>query len=209
MPLRGLPRRLAVAVLVLPLVAACDAGKPQRNQSPSADPTQSSPSPTASSPTPSPTPTASWSEMTLKTAQKKYVSYYYDYVDATRQPAEGDPPKKLVAQTDPDGPERDWLKNAWADGRRTGGYVASGNVKVSSGPETYANGNRTRLKFRACIDPGNARIKVDGKLSKLSWQLMNVEMRSKKGASKEQVASDTSIWRVYSADTVSNKKCGF
>lgn len=210
MPHRRLLRRITVPMVILALLTACNG---QRGSS-HLTPTPHSRATETSKPTPSTSPSSSPSRtssdaMTLAAAQKKFESYYYEYIDSARTPAKGGPPARLIAQTPPGSPERNWLKNSYADGRKTGGYVASGNVRVSVGPETSANGNRTRIKFRACVDPGNLRVKVGSEVRKFPWQLMNVEMWAKKGSTEDERAKSPAAWLVYGKDTISSEKCGF
>jgi hypothetical protein len=143
-------------------------------------------------------------------AQKQFESYYYAYIDSARKPSPGKPPSELLKQTDPNGPERGWLKKSFKRGKANGGHVKSGVVKVTVGPETSSNGTkRTSLRFRACIDPGSLRVAVNGELRKFTWQLLDVEMHTKKKTSKQDRATKPQAWLVYSKNQVSSKKCGF
>jgi len=143
-------------------------------------------------------------------AQKQFQSYYYAYIDSARKRSTGKPPGSLLKQTYPASPERGWLKKSFARGKKSRGYVKSGVVKVTVGPETASNGSkRTSLKFRACVDPGDLRVAVNGEIRKFPWQLLDVEMRVKGETSKQDMADDPTAWLVYSENQISSEKCGF
>jgi len=143
----------------------------------------------------------------LLAAQARFKKYYESYVDAARHPATKKIPKKLRDMTVAGGPERDWLKNSFAQGRRDGSHIISGNVQVTVGPETGASGgNRRELRFQACVDPGDLKIDVQGKTKTLPWQLLAVKMYKSTGKS----GARDSDWRVYSKNEVGDgDRCGF
>ena len=212
-------RAVVGLLLVSVVLSGCDGKTPSTtsSHSPSAPAPSSTgasaPSPSVSSSSatakPSATP-ASWSGATLEMAERQFQYYYYAYVDSARRPSNGEPPRTLLAQTDPDGPERGWLKKSFANGKKSGGHIKSGHVKVTLGPEVSSNGSeRTRLKFRVCVDPGDAKVVINGKIRTAPWQLLDVEMHAKPNASKRSRGSDPKVWLVYSKNQISSEKCGF
>jgi len=143
-------------------------------------------------------------------AERQFQNYYYSYIDSARKPSTGKPPSELLRQTVPGGPERDWLRESFASGKATGGHIKSGHVRVTLGPESSSNGSvRTQLKFRACVDPGDARVVVNGKIKNAPWQLLDVEMRAKQSASKQTRATDPAVWLVYSTNQIASEECTF
>lgn len=144
-------------------------------------------------------------------AQRQYIKYYEAYVDATRKPSTGKPPKSLLSMTDPEGDEAQWLKETFARAKGSDGHIVSGNVVVTTGPELSSKGpNRSRIKFQACNDARKVKVMSGSKTRRSSWELLNVEMRATTGATHEQRGSSPSAWRVYRTDQVNEgKSCEF
>ncbi|WP_091525326.1 hypothetical protein [Microlunatus soli] len=152
----------------------------------------------------------SQNEMMLHAAQEQFKTYYKLHLVEGKKPESG-PSKSLLAMTDPYGPERDALQKSFAAARKEGSYIKSANVRVTVGPETSSNGSkRTELTFRACIDGRKASVTNGTQSRPLSWELLDVNMRTKDGESVERRASEPDAWRVYRANQADeDKACEF
>lgn len=203
MPRRSLLCGSVVAILTLTVAAGCDGGGGTPKQSPSAN-GSSAASPSAS---PSPSPTVSQNEMMLHAAQEQFKAYYKLYLVEGKDPESG-PSKSLLGMTDPYGPERDALKKSFVAAKDASSKVVSPNVSITVGPEQASNGSkRTELKFRACIDARKVKVTDEEGSGYLSWELLDISMRTKDGASADS-RSRPSSWRVYRANQVdADKPC--
>ncbi|SDS65824.1 hypothetical protein SAMN04489812_2587 [Microlunatus soli] len=138
--------------------------------------------------------------MMLQAAQSQFVKYYKAYLVEGMHPTHA-PSKRLLAMTHPDGAERTILKESFANAREEGSRIESAEISISVGPEGKSNGSkRTELKFKACIDGRRAKVGDGTKSRSLPWELLNVDMRAKAGASPDARATEPSSWLVYSAN---------
>lgn len=205
MPRRSLLCGAVVALLTLTVAAGCDGagGTPKRSPSASGS---SAASPSASSPS----PTVTQNEMMLQAAQKQYQAFYAAYIDASRNPPPH-PPKGLLAMTDRDGSQDEWLIKAFANAQKSGGRITRGEPTITTGPESASNGTRrTVLKFRACLDLTDVYSNGSGSEKPLTWELLDVEMRASDDATAQRRATKPDVWKVYRSSNVgTGDECTF
>jgi hypothetical protein len=77
------------------------------------------------------------------------------------------------------GPERQWLKNAFAVAKKKDSVIIEGSLRVTMSDEVGYDGTAVNtIKFKACQDSRSIRLRMGGKKKRQSfkWSLNKVEM---------------------------------